>query len=193
MTGRAIDASTKLPIANASVIIDGFAAGAFTNEKGLFKINVPQKGKIVISMVGYSELTLKTINGNVGDVELTAEQGQLEEVVVVGFGTKQKKMLTGSVASVSSNELSDTTIADIADLMQGKVAGVMIRGSGTMAASQKPLLIVDGVPFEGDINSLNQNDIETLNVIKSADATAIYGARAANGVVIIKTKKEAPS
>ncbi|WP_211316384.1 alpha-2-macroglobulin family protein [Niabella yanshanensis] len=189
MTGRVIDASTKLPIANASVIIDGFAAGAFTNEKGLFKINVPQKGRLEISMVGYSRITIKTINGNMGDIELSVDQSQLEEVVVIGYGTTKKKMLTGSVASVSSNELSDTPIADVADLMQGKVAGVMIRGSGSINGNQKPLLIVDGIPFDGDINSLKPNDIETMNVIKSADATAIYGARAANGVVIIKTKK----
>lgn len=189
MTGRVIDASSKLPLANASVIIEGFAAGVLTDGNGWFKITVPQKGKIEISMVGYLPAMAKAINGNAGDIELAAAAGQLDEVVVVGFGTQQKRSITGAVSVIKSNELDDVSLESVTIALQGKAAGVMIRGSGTIDGNQKPLMIVDGIPFDGDINSLNQNDIETLNVIKSSDATAIYGARGANGVVIIKTKK----
>jgi TonB-dependent SusC/RagA subfamily outer membrane receptor len=189
MTGRVIDASTKLPLVNASVVIEGFTAGVLTDGNGLFKINVPQKGKIEVSMIGYADIMLKAVNGDIGDVELVTDQGRLEEVVVVGYGTTRRQTLTGSVASIRSNELSDSPVSNVTDLIQGKIAGVMIRGSGSIDGNQKPLIIVDGIPFDGNINSLNHNDIETLNVIKSADATAIYGARAANGAVIIKTKK----
>ncbi|MGN7784055.1 alpha-2-macroglobulin family protein [Niabella sp. 22666] len=189
MTGRVIDASTKLPLANASVIIEGFAAGVLTDGNGWFKITVPQKGKIEISMVGYLPVMAKAINGNAGDIELATAAGNLEEVVVVGFGTQQKKFVTGAVSVIKSNELEEVSLESVVNVMQGKAAGIMIRGSGTIDGNQKPLMIVDGIPFDGDINSLNHNDIETLNIIKSADATAIYGARAANGVVIIKTKK----
>lgn len=189
MTGRVIDASTKLPLANASVIIEGFAAGVLTDGNGWFKINVPQKGKITISMVGYQAATIKAINGSAGDVELATSAGQLDEVVVVGYGVQRKSFLTGSISVIKSSELEEVPSESVVNILQGKVAGIMIRGSGTIDANQKPLIIVDGIPFAGDINTLNPNDIQALNIIKSADATAIYGARAANGVVIIKTKK----
>ncbi len=189
MTGRVIDASTKLPLANASVIIEGFAAGVLTDGNGWFKINVPQKGKIEISMVGYLPAMATALNGNAGDIELATAAGNLEEVVVVGYGTQQKRSVTGAISVIKSNEPEKVSLESVVNVMQGKVAGIMIRGSGTIDGNQKPLMIVDGIPFTGDINSLNQDDIETLNAIKPADATAIYGARAANGVVIIKTKK----
>lgn len=189
MSGRVIDASTKQPIMAANVTISGLTGGVLTDAKGMFKINVPQKGKIIISMVGYLAATIKAINGSTGDVELAASAGQMDEVVVVGFGTQQKRSITGAVSVIKSNELEEVSLESVVNVMQGKTAGIMIRGSGSIDANQKPLMIVDGIPFDGDINSLNHNDIETLNVIKPADATAIYGARATNGVVIIKTKK----
>ncbi len=189
MSGRVIDAITKQPIASVSVAVDGLSGSLLTDEKGMFKINVPQKGKITISMVGYLPVTLKAIDGGAGDLELSASAGQLDEVVVVGFGTQRKMSITGSVSVTKSDELEDVSLESVVSVMQGKVAGVMIRGASTIEVNQKPLLIVDGIPFDGDINSLSPDDIETLNIIKSADATAIYGSRAANGVVIIKTKK----
>lgn len=188
MTGRVIDASTKLPVAHASVVIVGFASGVLTDENGLFEIKVPQKGKIEISMVGYLSAIAKAINGNAGDIELATAANHLDEVIVVGFGVQRKQSITGAMTTIKSSE-SEAVALETA--LQGKVAGLsmMIRGAGTIDANQKPLLIVDGIPFDGNISSLKPNDIETLDIIKSSDATAIYGARAANGVVIIKTKK----
>ncbi|MGE9311283.1 alpha-2-macroglobulin family protein [Niabella sp. CJ426] len=189
MTGRVIDAATKKPIAAASVAIDGLTEGVLTDDKGVFRLNVPAKGKIVVSMIGYFATTLKATNGNIGDVELATAAGNLDEVVVVGFGVQRKISFTGAATTIKSSELEEVSLESVTIALQGKAAGVMIRGSGTIDNNQKPLMIVDGIPFDGDINSLNHNDIEMLNIIKSADATAIYGSRAANGVVIIKTKK----
>lgn len=197
MTGRVMDAATKKPIAGASVIINGLMVGIVSDEKGRFKINVPNKGKVQIAAIGFNTKEVNARNGDTGDIELESAPNTLDEVVVVGYGFSKKQNITGSIATIKSEDLQNLPVANVSELLQGKVAGLnvgwgdgnfMVRGNSSTSAAAKPLIIVDGLPFDGDLNVLNPNDIESLNVLKDADAVAIYGTRAAHGVIIIKTK-----
>lgn len=190
MTGRVIDAGTKRPIAGVSVVIEGTTIGVVTDENGYFKIKVPQKGKVTVSMIGYSGETIPAQNGNAGDIVLTEAGNQLDEVVVVGYGTTRRLSVTGAVSTVNES-------SQLVSVLQGRVAGVSvtsegrlsIRGTSSLNANNKPLIIIDGIPFDGDLESLAPNDINELTVITAEDAVAIYGSRGANGVVVIKTKQ----
>ncbi|WP_293307896.1 carboxypeptidase-like regulatory domain-containing protein [Pedobacter sp. UBA5917] len=184
MSGRVISASDKQALPGVSVKVVGLSSGVSTDKDGKFWIKVPSKGKISVSYLGFETLTREVKNGDVGDIGLKEDTKALQEVVVVGYGSVQKKSLTGSVITITPNQL------------MGRAAGlnvtnndmIRLRGVSSIANGEKPMVIVDGVPFTGDINSLSPDDITNMDVLKSADATAIYGSRAANGVIIIKTK-----
>ncbi|WP_316813320.1 carboxypeptidase regulatory-like domain-containing protein [Pedobacter heparinus] len=188
MSGRVIDAGSKQAIPAAVVKIKGASYSTLTDAEGRFSIKVPKRGKLLVSSIGYETREISAADAYIGDIPLDAASSALEEVVVVGYGTQKKQNLTGAIYALRE---------DITGSLAGRVAGVavsggqrelMIRGTNSMSAAQKPLILVDGLPFDGDVSSLDPADIEAMNVLKDASATAIYGARAANGVIIIKTK-----
>jgi len=187
MTGRLIDENDKSPIPGAAIRVVGLSTVNTTDANGRFSIKVPENGKINISYIGYESFTINVTSGDIGEIKLKVNTSSLNEVVVVGYGVSKKQNLTASAVSITSNEM-----------LSGKVAGlnitnsdamIRIRGTASLPAGSKPIIIVDGVPFSGDISSLSPDDISHMDVLKGEEATAIYGSSAANGVIIIKTKK----
>ncbi len=209
VTGKVTDANGA-PVAGASVMVKGTSRGTATLSDGSFSIKAPAGASLVITSVGFASQEVKA--DDVVSVSLKASADNLGEVIVVGYGTQRKKDLTGSVVSVSSKDFVKGPITTPEQLITGKVAGVQIntnsgqpgvgsririRGGTSLNASNDPLIVIDGVPLDnGGISGasnplalLNPNDIESFNILKDASAAAIYGSRAANGVIIITTKK----
>lgn len=210
VTGKVTDASGA-PLANASVRVKDSRSGTASNADGTFSLSVPESVKIlVISAVGFEEQEV-TIIGSSLSISLKAEESRsMDEVIVVGYGTKIKKDLTGNIVRIKGSEIANTPVANFAQALQGKAAGVFveanngkvgegvkvrIRGTTSITGNNSPLYVVDGVPINSDpysgnsLADINFNDIETFDILKDASAAAIYGSRAANGVVIITTKK----
>jgi len=212
VTGKVTNAKDGSPLAAASVLVKGSGVGAQTNADGSFSLKVPANATtLVVSSLNF-ETKEVTLSGNTVSVALSPAVDQLNDVVVIGYGSVRKKDLTGSVVNVSSKDFNKGVISTPEQLIQGKVAGVQItsnngapgsgstiriRGGASLNASNDPLIVVDGMPIDGggisgQANALaliNPNDIESFSVLKDASATAIYGARASNGVIIITTKK----
>lgn len=177
------------PIGGATVEIQGMneQVGTVTDKGGRFRLKMPARGRLLVSALGY--ISKQVDAGTCSDtIVLEDANGQLNEVVVVGYGMQQKRTLTGAVTSISSNRLSSSLSGRIAGVAVGAADLIQIRGS-TSPSGKKPLILVDGLPFDGDLSALHPDDIEQMQVLKEADATAIYGSKAADGVVIIKTKK----
>ncbi len=201
--GKVTDAA-GLPLPGANVIIKGTQKGTSTDFDGNYTINAATGQVLVFTYTG-SKTEEKTIGqSSVYDVKLTDSNNTLEEVVVVGYGTKKKKDLTGSIVSVGAEEIASRPVQNAVQAIQGKAAGVdissnerpgtvgsiRIRGARSISASNSPLYVVDGIPLNsGGIDFINPNDIESIDVLKDASATAIYGSRGANGVIIVTTKK----
>ena len=199
VSGTVVDKSGE-PIIGASVIQKGTSNGAITDLDGNFSFSAPEGSTIVFSYVGYASQEL-TAAGNM-KVKLLETDNDLNEVVVTGYQVQRKADLTGAVSVVKTEGLTTSPDADPMKALQGKVAGmtitdtgspsgvatVRIRGIGSFNSSQDPLYIVDGVPMTSGINTLNSNDIESMQVLKDAASASIYGSRAANGVIIITTK-----
>ena len=203
ITGTVTDADTNDPLIGASIVISGYSTGTVTDFDGNFTIEVPDDAQTLdVSYTGYTPQNI-SIEGGLTTVNIQLKSGSvLDEIVVIGYGTQRKADITGAVSSVSSEELTNTDYASTGALLQGKVAGVrvetnggapgasvniVIRGTGTFGNDQ-PLYVVDG-NIVGSMDFLNPNDIESIEVLKDAAAAAIYGNRAANGVVLITTKK----
>lgn len=209
--GKITDNKDGSPIPGASVTVKGSRSGTTSGSDGTFTLSVPEKSKaLVISALGFESQEI-TITGSAVEVSLKAGATQsLDEVIVVGYGTKIKKDLTGNIARVKGAEIANTPVANFTQALQGRAAGVFvesqsgkvgegikvrIRGGGSINATSDPLYVVDGIPINGDPNSgnglsdINFNDIETFDILKDASAASIYGSRAANGVVLITTKK----
>ena len=218
LTGTVTDEQGE-PIVGATVIEHGKKTGTITNGDGAFSLATTPGTTLTISYVGFAPQTVKARNGM--RVVLSEEAKGLDEVVVVGYGTMKKRDLTGAVSSVKGTDLAVAGVASAAHMLAGKAAGlyvrqnsaqpgggldILIRGAGSVNASNEPLYIVDGFPIakldqqkgengrmdpgtQGVLNFLNPNDVESIEVLKDASATAIYGARAANGVVIVTTKR----
>lgn len=190
-------------LAGVSVVVDGTTRGTSTDANGQYSINVPEKNTILVfSFVGY-EIQKVPVNGrSVVDVVLKVSESALSEVVVVGYGTQSKKNLTSAISNVKPEDLNRGAIVDVGQLLQGKVPGlnissngdpnqraaVILRGASTLNSSQGPFYVIDGVPG-ADISVIAPDDIATIDVLKDAAATSIYGNRAANGVIMITTKK----
>ena len=190
------------PIAGANVSIQGTTVGTITDMDGNFTIEVPENATLQISFIGYNTCFVKVAGQSNLNVTLTEDTQKLDEVVVIGYGTQKKADLTGSVANVSTDDLNTQSNTTIGQALQGKIAGVdivsqggapggstrvMVRGIGTLNNSS-PLYIVDGMYMSG-IDHINPNDIASIDVLKDASSAAIYGSRAANGVVIVTTKE----
>lgn len=207
VTGIVTSASDGEPVIGASVAVKGEPSlGAVTDLNGKFVItNVPSSAKtLVVSYVGMAtkEVALKS---NVS-VALEEDSEVLDEVMVVAYGTTKKESFTGSAATVSTKKIADRPVSNVSKALDSQVAGIQttsgggqpgeganirVRGFGSINASSAPLYVVDGVPYDGNLAAINPNDIESMTVLKDASAGALYGARGANGVVIITTKKGA--
>tara|TARA_R110002049_G_scaffold206269_1_gene376775 strand:+ start:13357 stop:19920 length:6564 start_codon:yes stop_codon:yes gene_type:complete len=189
------------PLPGASVLVKGTSNGTQTDFDGNFTIKADKKDILVISYVGYSTHEIKLTKNNRLIISLASDSANLDEVVVVGYGTQRKASLTGAVSQVMVSETAEES--DIENLLSGKIAGVaiennsgapgavsniMIRGTGSTDSKNAPLYVVDGVIVEGELN-LDPNDIQSMDVLKDAAATAIYGSKGVNGVIVITTKK----
>lgn len=186
----------------ASILVQGTSKGTTTNLDGAYSLDVPEDGIVVISFVGYVTQEVNVAGRSTIDYQMVLDAAQLEEIVVIGYGTQKKSDMTGAVSVVKGDEIAKFSTANATQAIQGRMAGVRveqnggapgaaalvtIRGSGTMSERQ-PLYVIDGM-FANNMNSLNPSDIESVSVLKDASATAIYGSRAANGVVIVTTKR----
>lgn len=192
-------------LSNVTVQVKGTKTFTQTDDSGNFSISAAPTATLVFSTVGYATLEVG-INGRTSfDVQLKASTSALNEVVVIGYGTQRRKDVTGSVSSVNAATIEKVPVTTLDQALQGRAAGVqvtnndgapggnmsvLIRGVGSLASNGNgPLYVVDGYPLDGGINNFNPSDIATIDVLKDASATAIYGIRAANGVVIVTTKK----
>lgn len=181
------------PLIGVTVKVIGATGGVITDIDGNFSLSVPEGKKLQFSYTGYKTVTLSAQNGL--NVKMEPDALGLDEVVVIGFGTVKKRDVTGSVASVKSDVILQTPTSSVATALQGRVTGLdvngtelRIRGNRSINGSNDPLVIIDGVQG-GSISDLNPDDIETIDVLKDASSTAIYGSQGANGVIIITTKK----
>ncbi len=201
VSGTVVDQGGE-PLIGASVKVKGSSVGTVTDFDGNFELDAPDNATLVISYVGYAEREI-AIRGraSLGQIELSSDGQVLEQVVVVGYGTQKKADLTGSVSIVNAEEMKRISNSNISTMLEGKVAGVQITTDGQPGAdplvrirgigsfgSTAPLYVVDGVPMGTTIRDFSPNDIATIQVLKDASAGAIYGSRAANGVIIITTK-----
>ena len=202
VSGQVVDQNGEALI-GATVRLKGVQSGVVTDFDGNFSIDAPSNGVLLVSYVGYKDREV-AVRGraNLNTIELESDALMLDQVVVVGYGVQKKADLTGSVSIVNADELKRTSNSNISTMLEGKVAGVSvttdgqpgadptvrIRGIGTLNGNQAPLYVIDGVPMGTSIRDFSPNDIETIQVLKDASAGAIYGSRAANGVVIITTK-----
>lgn len=201
ITGKVVDGIGE-PVIGANVVVKGTTNGTITDLDGNFSIEADSKSVLNVSYIGYLSKEVLVGNQNVLNIVLLEDTKTLDEVVVIGYGTQKKADLTGSVANVSTEKLNTQSNATIGQALQGKIAGVdivsqggapggstriMVRGIGTLNNSS-PLYIVDGMYMTG-IDHINPNDIASIDVLKDASSAAIYGSRAANGVIIISTKE----
>ncbi|MDR7130767.1 TonB-linked SusC/RagA family outer membrane protein [Algoriphagus sp. 4150] len=195
---------TGQPLPGATILLKGSTVGTTSDLDGKYSISSPANGTLVISFIGYSPIEIAVGNQSVIDINLVPDLDDLEEVVVIGYGTAKKSQLTGAISSVGSKEIQELPITDARQALQGRAAGVdvtqpgskpgsapqvRIRGRRSFNASNEPLYVIDGIPITGGINDINPQDITSMEVLKDASATAIYGSRGANGVVLITTKR----
>jgi len=203
VNGTVVDAETGIPIPAINVIQQGTSNGVLTNFDGEFTIEVPTDAVLEFSYIGFATKEVPVNGQTEMNVTLSAEAAALEEVIVVGYGTKRKVDLTGAVSVVDVESMNRQSSPQVSERLQGQVSGVTIASSGQPGeapqvrirgintfGNSNPLYVVDGVPTE-NINHLNPNDISNLQVLKDAGSASIYGARAANGVIIVTTKKGA--
>ncbi|WP_016777910.1 TonB-dependent receptor plug domain-containing protein [Anaerophaga thermohalophila] len=212
VTGTVTEAGTGEPLPGVTVVIKGTQQGAISRVDGTYSVQASPDDVLVFSFIGF-----KTQEQTVGDrevinVALEPEILGLDEVVVIGYGTVRKEDATGSVTAIEADEINRGAPVSPEDLLNGKTAGVRItnsggapgagstiriRGGSSLSASNDPLIVIDGVPVDNEgvsgmrnpLSSINPNDIESFTVLKDASATAIYGSRASNGVILITTKK----
>ena len=199
-TGQVSD--SQGPLIGATVMEKGTSNGTVTDFNGNFSLNVKPGATLVISYVGYESQEIKA--GDNLRVELKEDGHVVNEVVVIGYGTQRREAVTGSVANVNGEKLNQIAATNAAQALQGRVAGVLmtqtgskpgdemqirIRGQRSLSASNDPLIVLDGIPFMGVLSDINPADIKSMDILKDASATAIYGSRGANGVIIITTVK----
>ena len=212
LTGEVTDAETGEPLPGVTIVVQGTARGTITDVDGQFSIEVEPGQTLGFSFIGYTPQEIVIGEEDVLNVKLQQSVESLEEVVVIGYGQVKKEDATGSVEAISTEDFNPGAITSPQELVSGKIAGVQIttgggspgegatiriRGGSSLSASNDPLIVIDGVPVDNDgitgmknpLNTIHPSDIETFTVLKDASATAIYGSRASNGVIIITTKK----
>ena len=212
ITGTVKDANDGSPLPGATVVVKGTTTGTATNFAGEFSIEAENGDVLVVSFVGYESQEIAITDQTSVEVNLQPSAFEVDEVVVIGYGTVSKEDATGSVVAVDSREFNRGAISSPQELLMGKASGVVIttgngaagsdatiriRGGSSLTASNDPLIVIDGIPIDSrgiggmanPLSTINPNDIETFTVLKDASATAIYGSRASNGVIIITTKR----
>ncbi|CDF80346.1 TonB-dependent receptor [Formosa agariphila KMM 3901] len=203
ISGTVVD-DNNVPILGLNVVITGTTTGTTTDFDGNYSIQVPEDMQTLsYTYIGYLSQTITINNQTVIDVKMITDVSKLDEVVIVAYGSQKKEAITSSVVSVNSEELEDITTPDVSSMLQGKAAGVqvsatggspgaspeiLIRGRSSLGGSVTPLWVVDGVIQHGT-PIINPNDVDTVSVLKDASATALYGSRGANGVIIVNTKR----
>ena len=204
VTGTVISEEDGLPVVGASILVKGTTVGTVTDMDGKFTLsNVPSSAKtLVVSFIGMATQEVP-VKANL-NVVLKSDTEQLEEVMVVAYGTAKKSAFTGSAATIKNEKIATRQTSNVTNALAGQVAGVQttsnngqpgkdaevrIRGIGSISASNKPLYVVDGVPYDGEISAISTSDIESMTVLKDAASNALYGARGANGVILITTKR----
>lgn len=216
VNGIVTDQGSGEGIPGVNILLKGTTTGTVTDIEGKYQISVPADATLVFSSVGFVTQEVPVQNRSVIDVSLTQDVQALSEVIVVGYGTQERARVTGAISSISSEEISELPVASLDQALQGRAAGVniantgspgvspivRIRGLGTVG-NNDPLYVIDGMPVSGNnatggtnnmsssggLNGINPNDIESIQILKDASAAAIYGSRAANGVILITTKK----
>ena len=202
ITGKVSDGSGPLP--GVSVVVKGSTIGAETDFDGKYSIKASSGDILIFRYLGYLSINKTIESSSIINVSMKEDANILDEVVIVGYGTTTKKSFTGTASVVSSENIDAKAVSNVAQALIGEVSGVSvtrtngrpgssatirIRGFSSIEGNSAPLYVVDGVPFSGDINAINPNDIESTTILKDASATAIYGARGANGVVLLTTRK----
>ncbi|HMI63563.1 MAG TPA: TonB-dependent receptor plug domain-containing protein, partial [Puia sp.] len=201
ITGRVIDDKDQ-PVSGATVMIKGTSKGVSTNAEGFFTISAAPGATLVIRSIGFQTQEVALQSEKTLSVRLKGVSTELNEVTV-SYGKQRQREVTGSIATISTEKLQDQPVMQFAQQLEGKVAGVSvqessglpgrgvdfrIRGAASFSLSNQPLFVIDGLPITGSINNINPDEIETFTVLKDASATALYGSRAANGVILITTR-----
>lgn len=204
ITGRVISKDDNTPLPGVTVVVKGTTNGTTTDADGRYKLNVADaKAVLVFSAVGYISQESAVGNQSSVDISLGSDQKMLNEVVVVGYGTQKKRDLTGAVSQINATKLDNENPNSVQDMLRGNIAGLnvgmtssakgggslLVRGRNSLNASTSPLLVVDGAIYYGELSDINPNDIETIDVLKDASSAAVFGAKAASGVILITTKK----
>jgi len=204
VTGKVTDSQTGEPMPGVNVVIKGTTIGTITDSNGDYSISVPDRNvTLIFSFIGYSSQEIQLAGRTTLNVSLVSETVGLEEVVVIGYGTQQRRAVSGSITNVTEKNFNVGVTRTAADMIQGKVAGLVItkysgdvtaeqsmrlRGTSSLTGSSEPFVVIDGVPGLS-LNSVAAQDIESISILKDASATAIYGSRSASGVILITTKK----
>jgi len=188
-----------------TIIVKGTTTGTVTDIEGNYTLTVANPNSILVySFIGFKSIEIAAANQTVINVTLEESTLQVDEVVAIGYGSAKKRDLTGAVASVKTERLENEKPQSVQDILRGNIAGLSvgfsslakgggdleIRGDNTLKTGSSPLIVLDGVIYQGGMEDINPNDIETIDVLKDASSSAVYGARAANGVVIVTTKRE---
>ncbi len=203
--GTVTDQEAGEGLPGVNIIEKGTSNGTVTDIEGSYSLNVSDTAVLLFSSIGYVTQEIDVDGRSTVNVTLSTDVQSLQEVVVVGYGTQKKADVTGAIASVSAEQIKDRPVTNFTEALAGQMAGVQVqqidgapggaglsvrvRGIGSISAGSSPLYVVDGYPIEGDISMISPNDIESIQVLKDASATAIYGSRGGNGVVMITTKK----
>ncbi|MBG6233993.1 TonB-linked SusC/RagA family outer membrane protein [Pedobacter sp. CAN_A7] len=203
VTGKVLD-ETNMPIPGATITIKGLSRGTQTDTNGNYSLIAPENAVLIVSYIGYDPQEIQLDSRTTLNIKLVPSSQKLNEVVVVGYGTQRRADLTGSIASVNANTIARAATTDATGALQGNTPGVTvvkrvgkpgsgfainIRGISSFGGNNSPLFVIDGVPTTSGLNDLNPADIEKIDVLKDASATAIYGSRGAKGVVIVTTKR----
>nr|MCR5827515.1 SusC/RagA family TonB-linked outer membrane protein [Bacteroidales bacterium] len=190
-------------VIGASVLQKGTLNGVTTDADGAFQLTVPSNATLQISFIGYKTVEVAVNNRTSINVTLEEDRQMLEETVVIGYGTAKRSDVTGSISSVNQDVIRQIPAGDITAALQGRIAGVemrqtsnspgatmriRIRGTRSLSASNDPLIVLDGIPFSGSLQDINTDDVKSIDILKDASSTAIYGSRGANGVIMITTE-----
>ncbi len=205
VTGTVLSADDNQPLPGVNILIKNSTTGTSTNVNGKYSLEVSDSDVILVfSFVGYIPEEIQVGNRSIIDLSLTPDISQLQEIVVIGYGTQKKSDITGSVASFDTKTLENRPQTNLVQALQGNVAGitvttntssaeeggaVLIRGQNSINANNDPLIVLDGIIYDGSLTDINPNDIQNMEILKDASSTAIYGSRGANGVILITTKR----
>ncbi|MFW5657631.1 MAG: TonB-dependent receptor plug domain-containing protein, partial [Bacteroidota bacterium] len=204
ISGTVTDADDGTSLPGVSVVVKGTTSGTITNADGTYQIDAPGDATLVFSFVGYNTTEVPVDGRTTIDIALQSALVGLEEVIVIAYGTTTRESFTGVADVISNEKIERRPVSNISRALEGVAPGVQVssssgqpgegdairlRGFGSVSSSNAPLYVLDGVPFDGTLNSINPSDIENVSILRDASASALYGARGANGVIIITTKK----